>query len=101
MLHSFGAAGDGAYPFAGLVMNRDGVLFGTTLDGGAYGGGTLFKFSQSLAGPREVVLHNFGSGIDGSHPTARLTRDNNTGSLFGMTYEGGARGFGAVFQLTP
>jgi uncharacterized repeat protein (TIGR03803 family) len=48
VLHSFaGAPTDGAYPRAGLVMDSDGNFYGTTNEGGANGGGTVFKISAA------------------------------------------------------
>jgi uncharacterized repeat protein (TIGR03803 family) len=48
VLHSFGASGDGLQPVGGLVMDKSGNLYGTTIEGGAYscggsGCGTVFK----------------------------------------------------------
>jgi hypothetical protein len=51
VLHSFtGGSSDGANPFAGLIADRAGNLYGTTLDttsipGGWVGNGVVFKFS--------------------------------------------------------
>jgi uncharacterized repeat protein (TIGR03803 family) len=41
-LHSFGQSGDGSGP-NGLVLDKTGNLYGTTIGGGAYGYGTVFK----------------------------------------------------------
>jgi uncharacterized repeat protein (TIGR03803 family) len=43
LLHSFGKANDGASPYAGLIFDASGNLYGTTYKGGAYGGGTVFE----------------------------------------------------------
>jgi uncharacterized repeat protein (TIGR03803 family) len=43
VLHSFTNAPDGASPYAGLVMDKAGNLYGTTLIGGSSGYGTAFK----------------------------------------------------------
>jgi uncharacterized repeat protein (TIGR03803 family) len=46
VLHSFtGQNGDGAVPYAGLVMDGQGNLYGTTSRGGADGFGTVFKLT--------------------------------------------------------
>jgi uncharacterized repeat protein (TIGR03803 family) len=44
VLHSFGSSGDGARPYAGLI-NVNGTLYGTTLEGGANGDGTIFSIT--------------------------------------------------------
>jgi uncharacterized repeat protein (TIGR03803 family) len=40
------------------------------------------------------------TGEDGSHPYNALTVDA-AGNLYGVTREGGASGYGAVFKLSP
>jgi len=43
VLHNFsGKSGDGAYPVAGVVIGKNGLLYGTTYFGGASGNGTVF-----------------------------------------------------------
>jgi uncharacterized repeat protein (TIGR03803 family) len=44
VLHSFGGA-DGATPFAGVVVDHSGAIYGTTYQGGPLGGGVVFKLS--------------------------------------------------------
>jgi uncharacterized repeat protein (TIGR03803 family) len=86
---------DGAYPFASLIFN--GLLWGTTYEGGAYGDGTVFSIGTD--GTAETVLHSFGKGSDGVEPLAGLVDVNNT--LYGTTTEGGKHSEGTVFALTP
>ena len=44
ILYSFGTqSDDGSNPYAGLIMDTAGNLYGTTYYGGAYGWGTVFK----------------------------------------------------------
>jgi uncharacterized repeat protein (TIGR03803 family) len=98
VLYSFGgtADGDGTSPFAGLTDVK-GVLYGTTLNGGTKGIGTVFTITQS---GHENVLHSFGNGSgDGAYPHADLT--NVKGVLYGTTEYGGAGDFGTVFAITP
>lgn len=104
VLHSFGAsANDGVSPYASLLIDSAGNLFGTTKAGGAYGsggpraGGTVFKLSPAGT---ETILYSFGAGgaSDGSSPQARLIMDG-AGNLYGTTAGGGAHGDGTVFRI--
>jgi uncharacterized repeat protein (TIGR03803 family) len=90
-------AGDGAYPWAGLV-DVGGTLYGTTIYGGLYGYGTVFKITPSGA---ESVVYSFGGpGVgDGAFPWAGLIGVG--GTLYGTTEQGGANGYGTVFSVTP
>jgi uncharacterized repeat protein (TIGR03803 family) len=103
VLYSFTGTsnGDGAYPFAGLVLDASGKnLYGTTLYGGASNQGSVFKLSNSGGTWKETVLHTFDdiSGSDGYYPYAALTFDA-AGNLYGTTQSGGKLGGGTVFQL--
>jgi uncharacterized repeat protein (TIGR03803 family) len=96
VLHSFTGNPDGRNPYAGLVMDADGNLYGTTEYGGASDLGTIFQID---AGGQQRVLHNFtGGSSDGSDPKARLIVDN-AGILYGTTFSGGSDGRGTVFRF--
>ena len=106
-LHQFtGRNGDGSDVATGLTMGKSGVLYGTTLRGGAWGKGTLFQLTPppTPAGVwTETVLYSFtGRNGDGVGPKSmpHLYLDN-TGALFGTTLGGGASNAGTVFKLTP
>jgi uncharacterized repeat protein (TIGR03803 family) len=94
VLHSFGAAGDGQIPMAGLAY-LDGTFYGTTSYGGAHGYGTVFAMSPAGA---EQVLYSFTGGADGGRPSAGLTVLK--GALFGTTEFGGTSGVGTVFEVS-
>jgi uncharacterized repeat protein (TIGR03803 family) len=104
VLYSFGSqAGDGEFPVAGLILDKKGNLYGTTIVGGAYGEGTVFELT---AAGTEKVLYSFGSHSGDAHqPDAGLTSDKK-GNLYGTTQFGGdfecnaPNGCGAVFELT-
>ncbi len=93
---------DGANPFAGLVFDTAGNLYGTTYYGGASNEGTVFELSKSGSTWTETVLHVFSniSGSDGTNPYSSLIFDA-AGNLYGTTYAGGKVGYGIVFQLKP
>jgi len=98
VLYRFGRhAGDGLNPYAGLVFDNAGNLYGTTFDGGYYGYGAVFELT---AAGKEKVLYSFGRYPgDGLHPQASLIFDN-AGNLYSTTTYGGADGYGTVFELT-
>jgi uncharacterized repeat protein (TIGR03803 family) len=96
VLHSFTGGADGGYPFATLIADVAGNLYGTTSNGGASGYGVVFALTPSGA---ETVLHSF-TGSDGGYPKAGLIADA-AGNLYGTTNYGGANVYyGTVFELT-
>jgi uncharacterized repeat protein (TIGR03803 family) len=95
VLHRFaGGSGDGENPYAGLI-NVGGTLYGTTNDGGANNGGTVFSITPS---GKEKLLQSFGGSGDGVYPLAGLI--SVSGALYGTTARGGANGDGTVFSMT-
>lgn len=110
VIHSFqlNNPNDGANPQAALVVGPGGVLYGTTLNGGGDGVGTVFELIPPAAGSAawaEHVLHSFSGPDDGHLPSAGLYQDA-AGALYGTTQQGGGSGCsgvgcGVVFKLTP
>lgn len=100
-LYNFTGRQDGGNPFAGLVFDRAGNLYGTTSGGGA-GFGVVFEITPTSDGIwKEKVLHSF-TGGDGSSPVDGLIFDG-AGNLYGTTSAGGGNcgdGCGVVFELT-
>jgi uncharacterized repeat protein (TIGR03803 family) len=121
VLYSFCAqndCADGALPYAGLVLDQKGNLYGTTYSGGAnssdacygyyeYECGVVFKLSPK---GKETVLYSFcaqNGCTDGAHPYAGLVFDQK-GNLYGTTWLGGnnnacntgGSGCGVVFKLS-
>jgi uncharacterized repeat protein (TIGR03803 family) len=101
VLYNFRGAADGANPQAGLVIDAEGDLYGTTVAGGtgcASGGGcgTVFKLTRK----KEIVLHRFKDSPDGASPSGGLILDA-AGNLYGVTSVGGANGAGALFKVDP
>lgn len=105
ILHTFGAEGDGVFPQGGLI-NVDGVLYGTTTEGGQYrlgswSCGTVFSFD--IATGTYTIVHSF-NGSDGMYPIAGLI--NVGDELYGTTQEGAyfdgkncIVGCGSVFSI--
>ncbi len=101
LLHSFGLGTHGQHPYAGVIFDAAGNLYGTTYDGGIHNLGTVFQLTPKADGGwSEFVLHNFGTGSDGENPTASLIWDA-AGNLYSTTVNGGIHGLGTLFELTP
>ena len=104
VLYSFTSSGtDGANPYASLIFDQKGNLYGTTVYGGAQGSGAVFKLAPKADGSwTENVIYSFLGGKDGGNPSASLIFDQK-GNLYGTTQDGGngAPGNGTAFKLTP
>lgn len=92
---------DGEAPYAGVILDGNGNLFGTTVAGGLYGFGTVFELKYTNGvGWTETVLYNFENTTDGQSPYAGLALDS-MGNLYGAAAAGGSEGGGTVFELSP
>lgn len=94
VLHSFSTT-DGGSPYAGLVLGQ-GFLYGTTETGGTNGFGTVFKIGTD--GNNFSTIHNFDGMNEGGNPFGGLVQGSDT-TLYGVTRNDGANGFGTVFTL--
>jgi uncharacterized repeat protein (TIGR03803 family) len=86
VLYRFTGGADGGDPFAGVIRDSAGNLYGTTSAGGTTGcfiGGCGVVYKVSPSG-QETVLHTFTGGADGDTPYAGLAADA-TGNLYGLT----------------
>jgi uncharacterized repeat protein (TIGR03803 family) len=109
VLHEFTGRNDGGTPLGGVIADRQGNLYGTTMTGGAAGQGIVFQLTpppNAYTQWPETVLHDFAGGSDGAQPVAGLAADSR-GALYGATTQGGPgtctseNGCGTVFRLTP
>ena len=110
VIYTFGTNGasDAALPGGGLVMDAAGNLYGTTVGGGAHGGGTVFELSPSANGDwTEKVLYSFTGIADGGGPFGGVVLDAK-GNLYGTTQQGGmfssgtcSAGCGVAYELVP
>jgi len=106
ILHNFNSGKNGNAPFAGLVLDKAGNLYGTTQRGGigssCQGGcGVVFKLAHAPKGKWVYsVVHRF-TGPDGAVPNAGLIFDKPGKHLYGTTTFGGTNGVGTVFEITP
>jgi len=109
VLWSFGNGTDGALPYAGLLMDAAGNLYGTTWSGGTGGlrndAGTVFELTPPSTGGgnwSESILWNFEvNGADGFQPYPGLIMDRS-GNLYGTTQAGGTQDTdsGTVFEIS-
>ena len=104
ILHAFNSNGhDGTNPYAGLIFDTAGNLYGTTKYGGANAAGVVFELTKGTTGKwTETLVHTFnpGNGRDGAEPLGALVMDS-TGNLYGTAVSGGAQKFyGVVYQLS-
>lgn len=99
VLYAFtGEPSDGANPFAGLAINKSGVLYGSTQYGGSANEGAAFSLTPSGSHYTEKVLHSFTGGSDGAYPLAPLALGKH-GRLYGVTQYGGSSNAGVAFEL--
>jgi uncharacterized repeat protein (TIGR03803 family) len=106
VLYNFKGGTDGGYPFADLVRDKAGNLYGTTSGGYGTNNGTVFKVDPQ---GKETVIYRFTGGADGANPVAGLVRDVK-GNLYGTTQYGGdlvacsannGNGCGTIFKVDP
>ena len=91
-----GTGGDSYEPWAGLVRDSTGNLYGMTPFGGP-GWGMVFKVDPT---GKETILYGFTGSTDGGNPLGGLVRDAK-GNLYGTTSYGGSSFAGNVFKLDP
>lgn len=101
VIYSFTGGNDGGKPYANLVLDKAGSLYGTTGLGGSGGYGTVFKLKAPTTGTTwtESVLYSFGGGPDGSYPRSGIVFDAK-GDIY-STRGVGTTNSGVVFELTP
>jgi uncharacterized repeat protein (TIGR03803 family) len=115
VLHTFAGGADGTSPDSPLV-EKNGVLYGTTYEGGGYTGycltygcGTVFALAHSGSTWQKKTIYTFAGGTDASSPAYGPTLDSE-GNLYGSAWAGGAPnncdrgngsgGCGAIYKLT-
>lgn len=102
VLHYFNGQSDGSSPRGGLILGTDGNFYGTTIQGGKYDNGTLFKVTP---GGNLTTIYNFSNqGEDGYGPGSGVIQGSD-GAFYGTTFDGGANecndmNCGTVFKVT-
>ena len=96
VLHSFKA--EGGSPIAPPLRASDGNLYGTTLQGGSYGRGSVYRLTRSESGDWSfATLYSFPGGSSGSF--ARLVQATD-GWLYGTSVGGYDLDGGTVFRVS-
>jgi uncharacterized repeat protein (TIGR03803 family) len=98
VLHTF-AGTDGEFPNAPLTGSA-GMMYSTTVYGGTFGNGTVFRIFPAPEGWTETVLYNFTGKNDGSKPYGAVVQDAS-GNLYGTTYPSDSYNGGVAYELTP
>lgn len=106
VIYSFAGDEDGEYADTDLVVDAAGNIYGTTVQGGQFSSGTVFRLSPSGSGWTHTVLYSFTGGLDGGEPYKGVTLDAQ-GNIYGTAGVGGLyvgpcidTGCGVVFKLT-
>ncbi len=116
VIYRFTGGTGGAAPFAHVIADSAGNLYGTTFDAGpncapdlGYACGAVFELAPpSIQGGTwtEITLHDFNGAPDGGFPAAGLIFSKG-GTIYGTTLNGGVcplysvSGCGTVFQIVP
>src|SRR5882724_4381452 len=92
----------GEYADTDLETDSAGNIYGTTVLGGDFGGGTVFQLSPTANGWVHTVLYSFTGGADGGEPYKGVTLDAE-GNLYGTAVTGGSGscegGCGVAYKL--
>ena len=103
VIYSFAGDEDGEYADTDLETDSAGNIYGTTVLGGDFGSGTVFRLNPTTNGWVHTVLYSFTSGNDGGEPYKGVTLDRE-GNLYGTAVTGGSGscegGCGVVYKLT-
>ena len=101
ILYTFQGQPDGAIPGGGVIRDKNGNLFGTTVIGGQYNNGSVWELTNVPGvGWVESILYSFQNNGDGERPWAGLVMDQ-AGNLYGAASGSGGLGSGTIFELSP
>ena len=95
LLYTFATSNDGRYPYSAPVSHSDGNFYGTTVGGGIFDDGVIYRLDGDLT---YTVLYELFSFYDGAAPEAGLTVGAD-GELYGLTTTGGSYNAGTLFKF--
>lgn len=102
VIYSFSGEDDGEYTDTDVEMDEAGNLYGTSVLGGDFGGGTVWQLSPVGGGWVHTVLYSFTGGADGGEPYKGVSLDG-AGNLYGTAVTGGSGscegGCGVTYKL--
>ena len=88
---------EGSNPGGALMQASDGMLYGTTYNGGSGGVGVIFSFDPATS--NYINLKDLDNTADGGNPNGSLVQEN--GKLYGTTTNGGSNDVGVIFSFDP
>jgi uncharacterized repeat protein (TIGR03803 family) len=98
VLHHFSDTGtDGKWPEGGVIEASDGKIYGTTSAGGNFDSGALFRINKDGTG--YTILHHFNTPNNASYYPVGDLHEGPGGTLFGVTYFGGADDSGTIYMV--
>lgn len=103
VIYSLTGEDGGEYTDTDVEIDAAGNLYGTSVLGGTFGGGTVWQLSPVAGGWVHTVLYNFTGGADGGEPYKGVSLDAR-GNLYGTAVTGGSGscegGCGVAYKLT-
>jgi uncharacterized repeat protein (TIGR03803 family) len=102
ILHSFELQSDGGTPYAGLIFDKAGNLYGAATQGGdgSSGGGTVFELTPAGSSWTFTPIYGL-AGWNISGTFRDLLFDSATGAIYSTTHCDGSYDSGTVYELTP
>jgi uncharacterized repeat protein (TIGR03803 family) len=94
-LYGFTGGNDGGFPYAGVIQGKDGNFYGTAVEFGAVGYGTVFSLATNGT---FTILASF-DATNGAFPQGGIIQGTD-GNFYGTTFEGGSNGDGTIFSVT-
>jgi uncharacterized repeat protein (TIGR03803 family) len=102
ILYSFQLQNDGGAPYAGVIFDKSGHLYGAATTGGQggdNGGGTVFELTHSSSGWNFAVISQLaGWGFSGTFRDLML---DASGNIWATTHCDGDYSMGTIYEITP